>query len=336
MRNLSIVIPCFNEAPVLRETHRRLSAVFCPAGAPVEFLFVDDGSKDQTFATLKELAAADPRVRVIRLSRNFGHQAAVAAGLRCCVGEVAAVIDADLQDPPELIPEMLELMDREQSSVVYGQRSSRRGDGFLKKLTARTFYRLLNAMSDVKFPLDTGDFRLLDRRVIDVFNSLPERNKYIRGLISWIGFKQTAFRYARNPRFAGKTKYRPSRMLKLATDGLFSFSRKPLRLAVRTGLFSVVVALALAVWVVVIRLTAGSDTAAGWASIVVVTVFLGGVQLLSIGVLGEYIGSIFDETKRRPDYVVAETLNLSAETVDLTMPAACGGQGRGGCRDSSR
>ena len=313
MRKLSVIVPCYNEEEVVAETHKRLAAVFEAGPCPVELLFVDDGSRDRTLSILKDLARADPRVRIIRFTRNFGHQAAVAAGLRYSTGTVAAIIDADLQDPPEAIPLMLDLMDRECCHVVYGQRVRRRGDGFLKRLTARGYYKVLNAISDVKFPLDTGDFRIMDRKVIDVFNSLPERNKYIRGLIGWIGFKQVAYKYARDPRFAGDTKYTVSRMIKLAADGLFSFSRKPLQLVVRLGLLSVLFALGLGVWALVRRILWGAETIPGWASTVAIVLFLGGVQLLSTGVLGEYIGSIFDESKRRPEYVVEELVNMDKE-----------------------
>lgn len=191
--------------------------------------------------------------------------------------------------------------------------SPAKGDGFFKKLTARGFYKVLNSMSDVKFPLDTGDFRIMDRKVIDVFNNMPERNKYIRGLIGWIGFKQVPYKYARDPRFAGETKYTASRMMKLAADGLFSFSRKPLRLVVQLGLLSMLVALGLGVWAIIRRLLWGAETIPGWASTVAIVLFLGGVQLLSTGVLGEYIGSIFDESKRRPEYVVEELVNMNKD-----------------------
>jgi glycosyltransferase involved in cell wall biosynthesis len=313
MKKLSVIIPCYDEESVIAETYGRLLAVFRKVNYSVELIFVDDGSRDRTLEKLKEIARTDPTVRIIRFSRNFGHQAAVAAGLHYCTGTEAAVIDADLQDPPEEIPRMLELMDRECCNVVYGQRIKRNGDGFLKRLTAHGFYKLLNSFSDVKFPLDTGDFRIMDRRVIDVFSAMPERNKYIRGLIGWIGFKQVPYKYTRDPRFAGKTKYTTAKMIKLAADGLFSFSRKPLRLVVRMGLLSVLVALALAVWAIATKLAGVGETIPGWASTVTIVLFLGGVQLLSTGVLGEYIGSIFDESKRRPAYVVAELVNLDVE-----------------------
>lgn len=310
MRKLSVIIPCYDEEAVVAPMHARLAAVFCKAPYPVELIFIDDGSSDRTLSSLKEMATADSSMRIIRLSRNFGHQAAVAAGLRYCTGTEAAVIDADLQDPPEEIPRMLELMDRECCNVVYGQRTQRRGEGILKRLTAGGFYKVLNSLSDVKFPLDTGDFRVMDRKVIDVFNSMPERNKYIRGLVGWIGFKQLPHKYARDPRFAGRTKYTTARMLKLAADGLFSFSRKPLRLVVRMGLLSVFVALALTAWAIARRLFWDMATIPGWTSTVAIVLFLGGVQLLSTGILGEYIGSIFDESKRRPEYVVEELVNM--------------------------
>jgi glycosyltransferase involved in cell wall biosynthesis len=310
MRKLSVIVPCLNEEAVIAETYKRLSSVFRKGHHRVELIFIDDGSTDGTFAILKKLAKDDPQVRVIRFSRNFGHQAAVAAGLRYCTGTEAAIIDADLQDPPEEIPKMLQILDRERCHVVYGQRTRRKGDRFLKRVTARGYYKILNSISDVKFPVDTGDFRIMDRKVIDVFNTMPERNKYIRGLIGWIGFKQVPYMYSRDPRFAGHTKYTAARMMKLAADGLFSFSRKPLRLVVRLGFLSVLVALSLTVWAIVRRLLWGAETIPGWASTVAIVLFLGGVQLLSTGILGEYIGSIFDESKNRPEYVVDQLVNM--------------------------
>lgn len=321
MRSLSIVVPCFNEEPVVEETYRRLCQVFMSTCYPVELIFIDDGSTDDTLKILKGLAAHDERVRVLAFSRNFGHQAAVSAGLHYCTGTEAAIMDADLQDPPEVIPKMMEHLDQSGCNVVYGKRVERRGESFLKNISAKVFYRVLNSISDVRFPADVGDFRVVDRKVIDVFNSLPERNKYIRGLFGWIGFKQTAYEYVREGRFAGKTKYTPSKMMQLAADGLFSFSRKPLRAAVRLGLLSVVVALLLAVWVIVTRLSEPNTAVPGWASTIVIIVFLGGVQLLSVGVLGEYIGSIFDETKGRPEYVVADSVNLPRRAAGPEEPA---------------
>jgi polyisoprenyl-phosphate glycosyltransferase len=313
MRKLSVIVPCYNEEAVIAETYNRLSTVLGVMLLSVELVFVDDGSGDRTGEILKELARLDSRVRIIRFSRNFGHQAAVAAGLKYSTGTEAVVMDADLQDPPEAIPGMLALMDREECDVVYGQRTRRKGDGLLKRLTASGYYRALNSFSDVKFPLDTGDFRVVDRKVIDVFNAMPERNKYVRGLIGWMGFKQLPYQYARDTRFAGETKYTLSRMIKLATDGILSFSRKPLRLVVRLGLLSVVVAVGIAAWAIVRRLFFVQETIPGWASLVAIIVFLGGVQLLSVGVLGEYIGSIFEESKQRPEYVIQELVNISKD-----------------------
>jgi dolichol-phosphate mannosyltransferase len=313
MRKLSVIVPCYNEEAVIAETYRRLSAVLGEMPLSVELVFVDDGSGDHTAEILKGFARQDARVRVVRFSRNFGHQAAVAAGVKYSTGTEAVVIDADLQDPPEAIPAMLALMDREKCDVVYGQRIKRRGDNLLKRLTAGGYYKVLNSLSDVKFPLDTGDFRIMDRKVIDVFNAMPERNKYVRGLIGWMGFKQVPYQYARDPRFAGETKYTVSRMMKLATDGILSFSRKPLRLVVRLGLLSVVAAIGIAAWAIIKRLLWVQETIPGWASTVAIMVFLGGVQLLSVGVLGEYIGSIFEESKQRPEYVVEELVNINKD-----------------------
>ena len=310
MRKLSVIVPCRDQESVICETHRRLRAVFGQAGYPVELVFVDDGSRDRTLCKLKALAGADRSVRIVRFSRSFGRQAAVAAGLRYCTGTEAALIDADLQDPPEEIPRMLELMDREQCNVVHGQRAGRDGDGFFGKLASRCSDRLLNLFSDVKLPRGAGDFRLMDRKVIDVLNALPERNRYLRGLIGWIGFNQVNYTYPGGARLAGTTERSMAGSPRLASDGLFPFSRRPLRLAVRLGLLSVLVALGLAAWAVVRKLAFAGETIPGWTSTVLIVLFLGGVQLLSTGLLGEYIGSIFDESKRRPEYVVAELVNL--------------------------
>ncbi len=312
MRSMSVIVPCYNEEAVIGETYSRLVSVFAAEPYEMEFLFVDDGSRDQTLNLLKGIAEVDPRVRILSFSRNFGHQSAVVAGLVHCIGSLVAIIDADLQDPPEAIPQMVALMDERKCSVVYGKRVTRKGEGVLKRITAHVFYRVLNSLSDIPFPVDTGDFRVMDRKVVDAFNALPERNKYIRGLIAWIGFQQVPYLYVREPRFAGKTKYSVSRMVKFAFSALFSFSRRPLRLAMQLGTLSVVISLLILAWLIFEKIFHLIETVPGWTSTVAVVVFVGGVQLLSTGVLGEYIGSIFDEAKRRPDYVIAECIQGSA------------------------
>ncbi len=306
---LSVIVPCYNEEEVVEETYRRLKNVLQDSGlSNHELIFINDGSSDRTLPLLRKIASKDSRVIVISFSRNFGHQPAVTAGLHQCTGDAAVIIDADLQDPPELIPQMVEKMLEEQASVVYAVRDERKGESFFKRFTASLFYRLINVLSDVPLPMNTGDFRLVDRRVIDEFCRLDEKNKYIRGLISWIGFKQVPILYVREPRFAGETKYPLSKMLKFATNALLYFTRKPLKMAMGLGFSSIMISLLLTVYAVISRFAFPETTIPGWTSIMIAIVFLGGVQLLTIGVIGEYIGSVFDEVKNRPQYIIDETI----------------------------
>jgi len=307
---LSIIIPCYNEELVIAETYNRLSAVMLQLAHNYEFIFINDGSKDHTLQLLQDLAAQDTKVKVLAFSRNFGHQCAVAAGINNCSGDVAVIIDSDLQDPPEVIAEMLEIMQREHANVVYGVRKKRKGESWFKLFTAKMFYRVLNYMSDVKFPLDTGDFRMIDRKVINQFNKLDETNKYIRGLISWMGFKQVPCYYEREARFAGETKYSFRKMLKFAFTGLFYFSKKPLNMATFLGFASILLGLLYALYVLFVVIFSLGYTVTGWASIIMLIVFFGGVQLLTIGVLGKYIGNLFDEVKGRPEYIISEKINF--------------------------
>jgi dolichol-phosphate mannosyltransferase len=274
-----------------------------------ELLFINDGSHDKTLEILKRIAGDDRKVKILNFSRNFGHQAAVSAGLRECRGDLAVIIDADLQDPPEVIPAMLDVLEKEKCNVVYGVRIKRKGESFFKKMTARVYYRLINYLSDVSFPIDTGDFRLVDRQIIDVFNSMPEKNKYIRGLISWVGFKQCPVYYERDARFAGETKYPLRKMLHFASIGMFYFSKKPLMLATSIGFFSILAGLVFAGWLFASEIFGFGHVITGWTSTILVIIFFGGVQLLTIGVLGQYIGSLFDEVKNRPDYIISEKIN---------------------------
>lgn len=307
---LSVIIPCYNEELVIQETYNRLSEVMKKTEIDYELIFVNDGSRDRTFSILLQLSQKDQFVKIISFSRNFGHQCAVTAGLNNCNGDLAAIIDADLQDPPEIILDMLEIQQREKANVVYGVRKKREGESRFKLLTAKYFYRFLNKMSEVQFPLDTGDFRLIDRNIINEFNNLHEKNKYIRGLISWMGYKQMPCYYERKERFAGETKYPLKNMVKLAKTGMLSFSKKTLRLPVWLGCIFLLISLLYAIIVLVLEITNSGSFVAGWSSIIFVIIFLGGVQLLTVGVLGEYIGDLFDEAKNRPEYIISEKVNF--------------------------
>ncbi len=304
---ISIVVPCFNEAAVLREAHRRLAAVAeSIPEATFEFIFVDDGSRDETPALLHDLSVADARVRGLRLSRNFGQQVATTAGLEHASGDAVVIIDADLQDPPELIAEMFSRW-REGYQVAYGQRSDRAGETRFKLWSASAFYRLVNSISHVQIPPDTGDFRLMDRAVVDALLRMPERDRFLRGMVSWVGFRQVAVPYRRAARFAGETKYPMVKMLRFAADAVFSFSFAPLRLAVWVGFLALGVALAGILYALVLRFFFDpSHWVRGWASLFVAVLFMGGVQLISLGIIGEYVGRIYGEVKQRPLYFVRE------------------------------
>jgi len=307
---LSVIIPCYNEELVIAETYKRLTVVMTSLNHDYELIFINDGSKDLTLPILQDLAAKDPKVKVLDFSRNFGHQCAVTAGLNNCKGDVAVIIDSDLQDPPEVIIEMLDILQKEQANVVYGVRKKREGESWFKLFTAKMFYRILNRLSDVKFPLDTGDFRMIDRKVINQFNQLDETNKYIRGLIAWMGFKQVPCYYEREARFAGETKYPLSKMIKFAMIGLFYFSKRPLDIATSLGFTSIVLGLLYLLWILISMIFSLGFAVTGWTSTIMLIVFFGGVQLLTIGVLGKYIGNLFDEIKRRPEYIISEKINF--------------------------
>jgi polyisoprenyl-phosphate glycosyltransferase len=308
---ISIIIPCFNEEQVIAETYKRTSKVmqsFEHQG--FEIIFINDGSRDSTLSILKSIANEDKTVKILNFSRNFGHQPAVTAGISACSGDVAIIIDADLQDPPELFPEMVKKHIVENANVVYGQRESRKGETFFKKITAKLFYRTINYLSDTPLPVDTGDFRLIDKHVIEAFKNLPEKNKYIRGLISWVGFKQVPILYKREERFAGETKYPLSKMIKFASTSMLYFSKKPLKLALALGLISLLIGLLLGVYVISGLYFRPETVVTGWPSIIISIIFFGGVQLITIGVLGEYLGNVFDEIKNRPEYIIHEKTNF--------------------------
>lgn len=310
---VSVIIPCYNEEEVIEKTYKEVKKVLVDNNYNHEIIFVNDGSKDKTLDILRQIAQSDSDVKVISFSRNFGHQPAVSAGIKNCSGDVAIIIDADLQDPPTLIPEMIKIHKEQGANVVYGVRRERKGESFFKKFTAKLFYRILNSLSDVKFPLDTGDFRLIDKKVIEEFKKLKERDKYIRGLISWLGFKQVPIYYDRNPRFAGSTKYPLRKMIKFALTGIFYFSDKPLQVSITLGFFTTLIGLILAVYVIVVKLINPSQIISGWASTMITIIFLGGVQLLTIGIIGKYIGSIFDEVKGRPEYIIEEIITKKVQ-----------------------
>jgi dolichol-phosphate mannosyltransferase len=304
MPKLSVIVPCYNEEAVIVESYKRTKSVLEGLSYDSEIIYVNDGSSDRTCDLLNEIALADKQVKVLHFSRNFGHQPAVSAGIHHCDADLAIIIDADLQDPPELIPEMLALHEQEQANVVYCVRILRDKESFFKRSSAKSFYRFMNRMSEVKFPLDTGDFRLIDRKIMDQFCRLREHSKYIRGLVSWMGFKQVPFYYERKARFAGETKYPLTKMLKFASTALFYFSKKPLLIAIGLGFLAVMIGIILAIWVAFGKIYGYSNAETGWTSIITVVVFFGGVQLLTIGVLGQYIGILFDEIKGRPEYII--------------------------------
>ena len=310
MKKISVVIPMYYEEEVAEECYKRMTGVLKGIeNYEYEIIFVNDGSKDKTLSILERIANEDKNVKVISFSRNFGHQCAVTAGLQYVTGDAIVIIDADLQDPPELIPEMLKLWE-EGNEVIYGKRKTREGESKFKLLTAKMFYNTLNALSDVDIPKDTGDFRLVDRKVVDVINSLPEHNKFLRGLFSWVGFEQKAFEYERKERFAGKTKYPLKKMLKLASDGIISFSTKPLKIVEGLGIFSILMSFVILIYSLLSYAFSWNNLTAGWTSIMVTLTFLGGSILVSLGMIGEYIARIYDESKGRPQYIIDKKINV--------------------------
>ncbi|MDR1372286.1 MAG: glycosyltransferase family 2 protein [Dysgonamonadaceae bacterium] len=309
MKSLSVIVPCYNEEAVIEITYSRLKTVLNGLNRETSIIFIDDGSRDKTLEILTKIANNDKYVRLLSFSRNFGHQAAVTAGIHNCDTDLAVIIDADLQDPPELISDILTCQENEQANVVYCVRKSRIGESKFKLWTAKKFYRLLNRLSEIDFPVDTGDFRLIDSRIIQEFKRFKERGKYIRGIISWVGFKQVPFYYEREARFAGETKYPLKRMLSFASTALFYFSKKPLLMAVGLGFTAVVIGLLMALWYIAGKIFGFTNAESGWTSIMIGMIFFGGVQLLTIGVLGQYIGILFDEVKERPEYIIETAIN---------------------------
>lgn len=310
---ISIVIPCLDEEEVLPETLARLDAL--GRGQPdcdFEFLFIDDGSRDATLSILRQAAAADPRLRVLCLSRNFGQQLAVTAGIDRARGDAVVLMDSDLQDPPEVVWRMIARW-RDGYDVVYGSRISRRGDGWFKRGTARGFAAVMNGLSDLQIPSDAGDFRLMDRAVVEVLKHMPERHRFLRGMVAWTGFRQTALPYDRPERFAGKTKYPLGKMVRFALDGLLSFSTKPLQISIGLGLLSAGLAVLGIFYALAMRIFT-SVWVEGWTALMIAVLFLGGVQLVSLGIIGEYIGRIYGEVQRRPLYVVREMIGFDDQS----------------------
>jgi glycosyltransferase involved in cell wall biosynthesis len=316
---LSIVVPCYNEEDGVRELHRRVTAA-CHAcvGDLYELVLVNDGSSDTTWKLMRELSALDKNIVAVNLSRNHGHQLALSAGLQMCRGERVFIIDADLQDPPELLPKMMERMDAG-CDVVFGQRIKRDGETAFKKASAYAFYRLLNRIVDIDIPQDTGDFRLMSRRAVDILNSMPEHHRFIRGMVSWIGMRQEALPYERAARFAGETKYPLSKMIRFAIDAITGFSVRPLRMASYLG-FCFGIATLLLLTYVLVHFFLGK-TVEGWTSLAVIILALGSVQLFVAGLMGEYMGRLYIESKRRPLFVIQEVIS-SNEPTQMTSAAS--------------
>lgn len=305
----SIVAPCFNEAGVLHELHRRIQEVMDQTGEPWELVLINDGSRDRTPEIMRELHAADPRVKVVDFARNFGHQIAVSAGLDYAQGDAIVIIDADLQDPPQVILDMIGRW-KEGYEVVYAVRTERKGETWFKEFTAKLFYRIIYRITDVDIPLDTGDFRLMDHKVVGAMKQMKERNRFIRGMTSWVGFRQTGVPYVRQERYAGETHYPFRKMLKFALDAITGFSYAPLQLATYLGFTIAGLSAVAALLVVYARLFMGTTPFYGQATTLVTVLFLGGVQLITLGIIGEYLGRIYDEVKGRPLYIVREALGF--------------------------
>jgi dolichol-phosphate mannosyltransferase len=308
----SVIVPVYNEQEVIAESYRRLTDVLQTMDGPYELIFINDGSRDHSASIIAGFCQNDPNVRLLNFTRNFGHMPAITAGMEHARGDAVIVIDADLQDPPEIFPEMAALW-RQGYDVVYGKRSKRKGETWFKRFTARVFYRFVRSLSTVDIPVDTGEFRLIDRKVCDAVNRLNEKNRYIRGLVSWVGFKQIPVEYVREERFAGETKYPLKKMLALAMDAITSFSYKPLKLATSLGFFISLLSFAYMIFILFQRIFTDT-TVTGWASTVGLILFTQGIVLMILGLMGEYIGRIYDEIKGRPVYIIQEKLGYPEET----------------------
>ncbi len=318
----SVVAPVYNEEQLIAEFCRRVIAALEPLGEPFELVLVNDGCRDRSPEIMRELHERDPRIKVINFSRNFGHQIAITAGTDYAAGKAVIVIDSDLQDPPEVIPDLIARW-REGYQVVYGVREEREGETWFKKTTAALFYRLIVRITNVKIPVDTGDFRLMDRKVVDALKRMREHHRFMRGLSAWVGFRQTGVPYRRHARTAGTTKYPLRKMLRFALDGITSFSYLPLQLATYLGFIVAAISMIFLLVVFIMRLAnpaAAEPAFYGQASTLASVLFLGAVQLISLGIIGEYVGRIYDEVKGRPLYIVAETLGIAEP--DATSAAA--------------
>ena len=306
---LSVILPCYNEEQIIAQTYCQLTQILQSLNnIDYELVFIDDGSEDSTFSILAGLQQEDPHIRIVQLSRNFGQQMATTAGMEHARGEAVILMDADLQDPPELIPDMISEW-KKGFDVVYGERTERPNEGLLKRLTSRAFYQIIHHLSDVEIPQNTGDFRLMDRTVVQAFLTLHERGRFVRGLISWLGFRQTGLYFRRPVRQAGKTKYPFTKSLKLAADAMVSFSSRPLKLATWLGFSASGVALAGIVYALIMRLLT-DIWVTGWTALFIAVLFMGGVQLICMGIIGEYIGRIYAETKCRPLYLIQKKLGF--------------------------
>lgn len=311
MELFSVVIPLYNEEEVVLECVRRISSVLGKIDGDYEVIFVNDGSSDKTLQIVTDECAKNKKLKVLSFSRNFGHQIAITAGMDYAKGDAVIVMDADLQDPPEVIEKLIEKY-REGYDVVYAVRAKRKGETFFKKFTSKVFYRFLRYMCSIDIPVDTGDFRLISRKVADVMRSLTERNRYVRGLVSWVGFRQAAVEYIREERFAGETKYPLRKMLKLSMDGITSFSAKPLTMSKNLGFLTAAAGFIYMIIVILQKFVFGK-TVQGWASLAVLILLIGGIQLIMLGFIGEYISRIFDESKNRPLYIIEEKINIDEQ-----------------------
>ncbi len=303
--DLSVVVPVYNEEKSIQLMYNRVKAAVDPITTNFELIFVNDGSRDNSFLELKRLASTDSRVKYIHFSRNFGHQIAVTAGLDKSLGEAVVIIDGDLQDPPEVIPQMM-AKHKEGYEVVYGQRAKRKGESWFKKVTAKYFYRTLKSITNVEIPVDTGDFRLIDRKIVDLLKQMPEQNKFLRGQIAWLGFRQTHVLFERDERQFGETGYPFSKMLKFALDGITGFSDVPLQLVTKMGIVISFFSFLVILYAIFSHFVL-EQTITGWTSLIISSMFIGGVQLISIGIIGEYISRINKNVQNRPLYIIDET-----------------------------